>query len=264
MIFSGEPIMDAQKIFGIHFVSGNRPLDPDKATIFFIHGSGGSHFLWNGQVDALSSKVNTIAIDLPGHGASDGKGFGSVADYAQTVLDFIDATAASDPIPCGLSLGGAIVQQLLIDHPRRFAAGILVGTGARLKVMPAIFEAIEKNDGSFIDMLNQYAFSPQTEIAVKKPMVDDTARCTPEVTYSDFEACNGFDVMGRLTEIQVPVLVVTAEDDKMTPPKYGDFLESGIPNASRAHIAAAGHFVPAEQPVEFNRAVGGFLDTIGR
>ena len=256
--------MDAQKISEIHFVAGNWPLDPDKATIFFIHGSGGSHFLWNAQVDALSPNANTIAIDLPGHGASDGKGLNSVTDYAEAVLDFIDATGASEPILCGLSLGGAIVQQLLIDHPGRFAAGILVGTGARLKVMPAIFEAIEKNDGSFIHMLNQYAFSPQTETAVKKPMLDDTARCAPEVTYADFEACNGFDVMERLTEIQAPVLVVTAEDDKMTPPKYGDFLESGIPNVSRAHIAAAGHFMPVEQPKAFNQAVVDFLDTIGR
>ena len=86
----------------------------------------------------------------------------------------------------------------------------------------------------------------------------------PEVTYADFEACNGFDVMERLTEIQAPVLVVTAEDDKMTPPKYGDFLESGIPSVSRAHITAAGHFMPVEQPKAFNQAVIDFLDTISR
>ena len=118
------------------------------------------HIFVERQVDALSPKVNTIAIDLPGHGASDGKGLEASLIMPRLVPILSMPPALSDPILCGLSLGGAIVQQLLIDHPERFAAGILVGTGARLKVMPAIFEAIENNDGSFIHMLNQYAFSP--------------------------------------------------------------------------------------------------------
>ena len=254
--------MQSKKMSGIKFVAGNWPLDPDKSTILFIHGSGGSHKLWKHQVEAFIESANTVALDLPGHGGSDGSGFNRVGDYADAVLDFIDAIDLPGPVPCGLSLGGAVVQQLLINHPKRFHAGIMVGTGARLKVLPAIFEAIEKNYDGFLDMIDQFAFSAVTTAAVKKPIIKDTAKCDPFVAYGDFVACNGFDVMERLKEIQAPVLVVTAEEDKMTPPKYGDFLESSIPDASRAHILEAGHMMPVEQPGDFNQAVQDFLAAI--
>lgn len=251
--------MHKQKLSGVYFAAGNWPLVPDRQTIIFIHGSGGSHSLWSHQIDALAAQVNTLAIDLSGHGSSDGQGFNRVTDYTEWVSAFINTIDAPGPIPCGLSLGGAIAQQLLIDHPKRFPAGILAGTGARLKVLPAIFEAIETDFSAFLDILDKYAFSQVAAAAMKKTVLKDTARCDPFVTYGDYVACNGFDVMERLNEIQAQVLVVTAEDDQMTPPKYGDFLESGISKASRAHIMEAGHHMPAEQPAAFNQSIIDFL-----
>jgi len=255
--------MHSHEEAGIHFVAGRWPLAPDKATIVFIHGSGGSHRLWGGQVDALAAHVNTVALDLPGHGRTGGAGRDSVADYAGVVDDFIAAIGTPHPVPCGLSLGGAIVQQLLLDRPKRFKAGILMGTGARLKVLPAIFEALAGDFKGFLEMLDKFAFSPATPGEVKAPVLADTAACDPSVTSGDFMACDRFDVMSRLPEMAVPVLVVTAEDDRMTPPKYGQFLKAHIPGASRVHLQAAGHLMPVEQPEALNRAILDFLVTGG-
>jgi pimeloyl-ACP methyl ester carboxylesterase len=58
----------------------------------------------------------------------------------------------------------------------------------------------------------------------------------------------------------VPVLVITAEEDRLTPTKYGIFLEEKIAKASRVHIQDAGHLVPAEKPEEINMAIEDFLD----
>jgi pimeloyl-ACP methyl ester carboxylesterase len=69
--------------------------------------------------------------------------------------------------------------------------------------------------------------------------------------------------MNRLAEISVPVLILSAEDDKLTPPKYGQFLESGITNATRTHIMDAGHIAPMEKPREVNQAIIEFLDRHG-
>ncbi len=76
----------------------------------------------------------------------------------------------------------------------------------------------------------------------------------------DFRACDEFDVMDRLSAIVVPVLIISAEDDLLTPPKYGDFLEKNIPNADRAHIMDAGHLAPLEKPQEVTQAIFKFLD----
>jgi pimeloyl-ACP methyl ester carboxylesterase len=66
--------------------------------------------------------------------------------------------------------------------------------------------------------------------------------------------------MARLSALTMPVLIVAAADDRLTPPKYADFLQKSIAQARRTDIADAGHLAPLEKPDEFNRAVGGFLD----
>ncbi len=252
--------MQERESNGIGFVCGAWPLDAARSTIVFIHGSGGSRLLWHAQVEGLKGRVNTVALDLPGHGNSGGEGMDSVPGYARAVADFIEAIGAPAPIVCGLSLGGAIAQQLLLDHAGRLKAGILVSTGARLRVLPAILETIRNDFPGFVAMVGRMGFSPATAAALKKPFLEDKLRGRPEVAFGDFSACDRFDVIARLSEIKLPVLVVTAADDTLTPPKYGDFLEKGIPGAARARIPDAGHMAPIEKPAEVNAAILRFLD----
>jgi pimeloyl-ACP methyl ester carboxylesterase len=238
-------------------------LDEDKSTVVFIHGAGGSGHFWTSQVQGLAGRVNAVALDLPGHGRSGEGGKDTVAGYSRTVIEFIDALAAPKTIPCGLSLGGAIVLQLLLDSGERFRAGILIGSGARLKVSPAILEAIENDYPGFVEMICKFASSGNTHPNLVEPFRDCLTKCDPGVTYGDFQACGRFNVAERLDEISVPVLVISAEDDQMTPPKYAQFLEDGIPNAARIHIHDAGHIAPMEKPQAVNRAIIEFLDRHG-
>jgi pimeloyl-ACP methyl ester carboxylesterase len=252
--------MEALEKDGIHFICGRWPLDAGRSTLVFIHGSAGSSLLWRAQVDGLAARANTVALDLPGHGQSGGSGLSRVADYARALTAFLVAINAPGPIPCGLSLGGAIAQQLLIDSADRFKAGILIGTGARLRVMPEILEAVRTDFPKFVAMVDQYSFSAKTPPARKAASLSDLRAASAEVAYGDFSACDRFDVMAQLSVIRVPVLVVSASDDQLTPPKYADFLEANIPQASRARIADAGHMAPVEKPAEVNRAIHDFLD----
>ncbi len=255
--------MEQRLTNGIGYITGRWPLDPAKSTIIFIHGSGGSSAFWRAQVEALVERTNTVAVDLPGHGHSKGNGCDKIEDYARAVVDFISALETPRPIPCGISLGGAIAQQLLLDFPDLFKAGILISTGSRLRVAPQIFEAIEKDIKSYLDMIVKLAASKATDPGRVKSFKDDTARCKSEVLIQDFRACDRFDVMQRVASITSPVLVVTAEDDQVTPPKYGDFMEKSIAKASRVHFTEAGHIVTMEKPEEVNKAIAEFLDQTG-
>ena len=255
--------MEDRKTNGIGYTTASWPLDPAKSTLVFIHGAGGSSAFWQGQVEALAERANTVAIDLPGHGQSDGNGHDRIEDYARAVVDFISAIKAPKPIPCGISLGGAVVQQLLLDHPDLFKAGILISSGSKLKVAPEIFDAIEKDIKSYVEMMANFAASKSADPDRVKRFKDDTAKCKSEVLIQDFKACDRFDVLQRVGSITSPVLVVTAEDDQVTPPKYGDFMETSFAKASRVHITEAGHIVPIEKPEEVNRAILEFLDQEG-
>jgi len=243
----------------IAYVAGRWPLDPEKPTLMFIHGSGGSSALWENQVDALKTQVNTIAIDLPGHGKSSGPGLDRVEDYCAAVVDFIETAGIPTPVPCGLSIGGAIVLQLVLEHRRRFKAAILVNTGARLRVMPSLFEIIREDYKGYLNSITAFAASGKTDPVKLATFMAESAKCPSEVTYGDFTACDRFNVMEKLSSITTPVLILTAEDDNLTPPKYGLYIKEQIKNSSIINIKEAGHLSPLEQPEVFNIAVTDYL-----
>ncbi len=252
-----------QKTGGIGFLTGAWPLDPEKETLVFIHGAGGHGYFWQAQVEALSNRVNIVALDLPGHGRSDGSGKDTIAEYAQAVNEFLIAIEAPKPIPCGFSLGGAIAQQLLMDYPQRYSGGILIGTGTQMKVGPIIFETIEKDFDEFVNMLCKLAASRKTNpdkiVSFKEPL----SQSNPQTVSGDFRACDRFDAGTGLGSIEMPVLIFTAEEDILTPAKYGDALEENIQNTHRVHVMDAGHLMVLEKPEEINRAISGFVDKLG-
>ena len=255
--------MEERKTNGIGYITGRWPLDPAKSTIVFVHGAGGSSTFWSAQVQGLAAQFNTIALDLPGHGRSGGGGNTKIEAYAQVVADFVKQVDMPVPVPCGLSMGGAISQQLLLDFRDQFKAGILISTGAMLKVAPAIFDAIENDYSGFVDMIGNLAASKKSDPGLIQPFKDGLTGCKPQITHGDFQACNRFNITDRLSSVGSPVLVLSAQDDKLTPPKYADVLEKAIKTAERSHINDAGHVVPLEKPVEVNQAIADFLDRNG-
>ena len=254
--------MESRSSGSIGFIAGRWPLDPSQKTLVFIHGSSQNCFFWRSQVQALTDVANTVAIDLPGHGTSPGPGHDHVTDYVQSVMKFIHETKIPHPIPCGLSLGGAITLGLLLDHGDRIPAGILMNTGARLKVNPLIFETIQTDFGKFVESIVGMGISGKSDADALRPLIQEVSVCVPEVAAGDFKACNRFDVMDRLHLIKAPVLVLTADDDVLTPVKYGNYLGEKIAGAIVQSIEDAGHLSPLEKPDAVNRAIRRFLQQI--
>jgi len=239
--------------------AGQWPLKADRPTIFFIHGSGNNRLFWTNQLKALTDVANTVAIDLPGHGSSPGLGMDTVNDYARVVEALIETMQAPMPVPCGLSLGGAIAIQMLLNRKTTYHAGILINTGARLKVMPEIFNMIKHDYSAYAETSHKMAASPHTDPGRLQAIAAEAKKCPAQVVYKDFSACNAFDVMGHLEEIALPVLVLSAEDDLLTPPKYAQFLCKGIAGSKNVQIPRAGHLSPVEQPDAVNQAIREFL-----
>ena len=115
---------------------------PRGAPIVFIHGSGASHLVWGAQVRALGEITRAVALDLPGHGRSTPPGRDSMDGYRDAVLGLLDALGVDRAVMVGHSLGGGIAQTLAFSHPDRVAGLGLVGTGARLRVLPQILDGI--------------------------------------------------------------------------------------------------------------------------
>jgi pimeloyl-ACP methyl ester carboxylesterase len=247
---------------GLGLAAGAWPPDPGLPTVVFVHGSGGSGALWDAQIRGLAGIANALAPDLPGHGASAGEGIRDVGAYARAVDSFVDAVGTGSAILCGHSLGGAIVLRLLIDHPSRYAAGILVNSGARLRVSPLILEAIRNDYEAFLAGMYSMGASEKTDPKRVRAAVNAMRACPPEVTLGDFKACDAFDVMEELGRIEVPVLVLTASDDRLTPPKYGTFLAGAIERSTLVQVEDAGHLSPVEKPEEITGAIASFVASL--
>jgi pimeloyl-ACP methyl ester carboxylesterase len=80
------------------------------------------------------------------------------------------------------------------------------------------------------------------------------------VLLGDFTACDRFDVMERLGEIEAPTLVVAGSADQLTAAKYARFLAKRIADARLVIIEGAGHMMMLERPIETAEAVQDFLN----
>jgi pimeloyl-ACP methyl ester carboxylesterase len=231
--------------------------------IILIHGAGGDHLHWPPEIRRLVGQ-RIFAPDLPGHGKSDGVGRQSVADYARCILDLLDALHIHKAIIIGHSLGAAIALTLALDHPRHVLALGLIGGGARLKVSPDLVEntASPATLPHALQVIAEMAFSPKIEPHLKLLAMQRMAATRPTVFHGDFLACNQFDVMDRLAKIHVPTLVLCGADDRMTPPRYSEYLASSIKHAQLVSIPDAGHMLMIEKPKAVADVLSTFIEGI--
>jgi pimeloyl-ACP methyl ester carboxylesterase len=232
-------------------------------TVVLVHGSGGDHTTWSPQLAGLSSAARIVALDLPGHGASGGEGCDTVADYAATVRRFLTALGGGPVVLGGHSLGGAVSLTLALDTPDLLRGLVLVGTGARLRVLPALFDILARDYPEAVAFMTDHAWSAASPGELKQRGRETVSATHPSVTRGDFLACDSFDVIARLGEIRLPSLVVVGGEDRLTPPKYSDYLARSLADAKLEVIERAGHFVSLEQPDAVNRAVRDFLGRLG-
>lgn len=226
-----------------------------KPSLLLLHGAGGTHRHWGEQLQALRG-ATVLALDLPGHGRSTGRGRQTIGEYANLVAEFM--APFESPIIVGHSMGGAIALELALRYRDRLGGLVLVGTGARLRVMPTFLEGLREEFESTVDLIWRYAYGPSASEEMIRLGQEEMLAIGPEVLRGDLLACDRFDVMDRLDEIRLPTLVICGEEDRMTPLKYSRFLVDHIPGARLVTIPEAGHMVMLEKPQETTEAIAAF------
>ncbi len=229
--------------------------------LVLLHGAGGTHRHWPEEIRTLAGR-RVIALDLPGHGGSPGPAFTSVSDYARSVLGLLDALRVERAVVAGLSMGGTIALTLALEAPARVAGLVLAGTGARMRVSPAVLQVTADPAAlaAAADGMAEAAFGPGASPALLREFAEGLRATAPGVAHGDFLACNSFDVMARLGEIHAPTLVVCGTEDRLAPPRYSEYLRDGIAGARLELVPGAGHLVTREAPGMLARAVASFLD----
>ena len=232
----------------------------DLPPVVFLHGAGGSRLHWPPTLRRMVG-VRSLAPDLPGHGQSADTGASSLRDYVEHIESWRRAVGFERAVLVGHSMGSAIALTAALEAPAGVTGLVLVGSGARLWVNPALLEGLgdPKRQAETVDQILKWSFARQAdprmvEVARRRMLETD-----PGVLLRDFQVCAGFDVRDRLTEILLPTLVVWGAEDRMTPPALGEALTSGIPGAERRVIEGAGHMAMLEQPAAVEAELRAFL-----
>jgi pimeloyl-ACP methyl ester carboxylesterase len=156
-------------------------------------------------------------------------------------------------------MGGAISLMTALAHRERVAGLVLVGTGGRLRVAPAILDGVLEDLDAAASLVTRWAWAKNAPQALTDLGRQTLAETSPEVLHGDFAACDAFDVMQRLSEIDAPTLVIAGTADHLTPHKYGAYLAEHIPNAQLVTVEGGGHMMALEQPDVVSDAVTEFL-----
>ncbi len=226
--------------------------------------------LWTECAAGLVDVFDVVAWDLPGHGynhtVSD-ESF-TMAELAAGVVRVLDEVLEQrgqygGPFAyAGVSLGGAVGLQLLLDHPDRVGAAVLLGTGARIGDPSVWAGRMGQVSVSGTSVLVQGAAERwfSTDFVARAP--DRAAELLRALERADdrgyIQACEAlaeFDVSGRLPDITAPVLAVSGSSDGVTPSASLLEIAQGVADGRFVEIAGASHLIPALEPTQVARLI---------
>jgi pimeloyl-ACP methyl ester carboxylesterase len=246
------------------YYSYHRDNVAENPPVVLIHGAGGMHLYWPPEIRRLSG-YHVYAIDLPGHGKSEiCGGQQTIGDYARYLVQWLESIQLRRAVFVGHSMGSAIALVLAIHHPEYVVGLGLIGAGARLRVNPEVlnYAADSTTFHKAVDLMVSCSFSPTTPLHLIELASRHMEAPRQSVFYGDLLACNRFDVMDHLGEVQQNTLVICGADDQMTPVRYAQYLASSIPKARLNIIPDAGHMVMLEQPRSVADCLLSFLNDV--
>jgi len=245
--------------------TGGKPFDPARPAIVFIHGAQHDHSVWALQTRYFAHHgFGVLAVDLPGHGRSDGPARRDIGALADWLIDVLDAAGAPRAIFAGHSMGSLVALDAAARYPERAAGLALVATAAPMTVSDALLDAAREREPQAIGMVNQWSHST---IAAKpsspapgfwlqgmnqRLMERIGALGEAQLFHTDFSACNAYtDSLERAASVRCPVCVLSGRRDVMTPPRAARPLVDALRKAGasvRTIELEGGHALMSEEP----------------
>jgi len=252
-----------------------------------LHGFGASAFSWREVMGPFSELGRVIAYDRPAFGLTSrpmpgewtGENPYSPEAQAAIVIGLMDALGIEKAFLVGNSAGGTVSVYTALTYPERVAGLILVdaaiytgggspawarpllGTPQMRRLGPLLARQIADSGDDFIRTAYHDSSLVTEEILAgyRKPLnAHNWDRALWELT----AASRPLGLAERLTELNLPVLVLTGDDDRIVTTEESIRLGGEIPGAMLVVIQNAGHVPHEEKPDEFMQAVRDFLKGI--
>ena len=231
--------------------------------VLLIHGAGTSYQIWPFEMRRLT-RYQIIAVDLPGHGRSEGTACHTVEAYTDRILSFLHSLKIVKTVLVGHDMGGAIALSAAL-RPAGIAAGIgLISSGAFLGGETGIVNELATPFGHSygLQLIQNQSFGSQAKPELVKSTMQMLGKVRHGVLYSDWRACAGFDLRSEISHLKAPLWAAVGNEDSLTPPTFSRFLVDQLPGSALQVVAGAGHMLPLENGLEVVLGLRAFLERI--
>ena len=242
--------------------------------IIMIMGLGAPGDKWKHNYELLSKWFWCIVPDNSGAGLSDKPEAEryTTEQMADDIIGIMDTLDIKKAHVMGVSMGGAIAQQVALKVPDRVLSLILTSTFASVslafkKALNLICELKEDTDPAVLKQLNLWmTYGQYTQIhhpeKIEKSIEEDAAYPYPMPVYAykaQCGACLSHNTADRLHELKMPVLIAAGAKDLFMNIEKTMELVHGIPQAEFYLAPEGGHVHQWEYPGLYDSVVGGFL-----
>lgn len=256
------------------------------APVVFLHGGGVDHAMlsWKTIMQAWTGSQPLVALDLPGYGDSDKPELEySLSFYTSFLKVFLDTLNAQDITLCGLSMGGAIALQYVLQHPEYIGKLVLVApwgisTSAPYSLAGRLLVRLPFNQAAYKTLQNRW----MAKNIIAGSLVGDREKITPEILDEVQAAARSKDAarvfqsfqiselwgeypVGHLIPLlpQVTVSTLFIQGDADPAVKINDVKQAAesIPDARVEIFEHHKHWVQKESPERFVEIVRDFIES---
>ena len=250
-----ELTVDGRKVYA---ATGGRDFDPSLPGVIFIHGSGMDHTVWQLQTRYFAWHGRAVlAVDMPGHGRSDGPALTSISDMADWTGAVIKSAGLKTAGVVGHSISTFVAIEAAARFPKQVSAIGLCATAAKMPVHPDLLGAAQKGDHIAMDVVTSWGFDRRAHLGGHKApgywMLGGGLRVLEQDTSAvlgvDLAASNDYqDALEVAANVKCPVLFVLGDRDRMTSVKAAGPLIAAVADAQVEIIPECGHMMMVEMP----------------
>jgi 3-oxoadipate enol-lactonase len=241
--------------------------------LLFIHGLGSSARDWEYQIPFFAPKYEVIVCDVRGHGQSDKPpGPYSIPLFARDVAGLVEGLAIAPAHVVGISMGGMIGLQLVVDRPELVRSLVVINSlpdmvvrtwRQRLAVWQRLLVAPLFGMEKVAEVLGQRLFPSVEQAELRELFRERWVENDPAAYREATKAIVGWTVSEQLGTIACPVLVVSGDQDYSPVETKAAYVKK-IPQGELVVIEHSRHGTPVDQPEAFNQAVAAFLRKCAR
>jgi sigma-B regulation protein RsbQ len=249
---------------------------PDGQPMLFAHGFGCDQNMWRFVAPAFEDTYRVILFDHVGAGRSDlsaydPERYGSLAGYADDVLEICRELDLTDVVFVGHSVSAMIGVLAATREPGRFAKLVLIGPSPRYVdddgyvggfSQDDIDELLESLDSNYLGWSS--AMAPVIVGNPDRPelgeeLTNSFCRTDPSIARRFARVTFLSDNRADLAKVGVPTLVLQCTDDAIAPTPVGEYVHSRIAGSRLVMLDATGHCPNLSAPAETVAAMKAWL-----